>query len=80
MTQYKGCTGKVEFDDEADIFFHGEAIGLRASSSETASRPRTAGLNPVQRGASVCSVFAWFAISLSLNHQYRFSPFMKGSI
>ena len=78
MMQYKGYTGKVEFDDEADIF-HGEVIGLRASSSETASHPRTTGLTSVQRGASVCSVFAWFAISRSLNHQYRFSPFMKGS-
>ncbi|PIV00167.1 MAG: toxin-antitoxin system HicB family antitoxin [Syntrophobacterales bacterium CG03_land_8_20_14_0_80_58_14] len=28
MMQYKGYTGKVEFDDEADIF-HGEVIGLR---------------------------------------------------
>jgi predicted HicB family RNase H-like nuclease len=26
--QYKGYTGKVEFDDKADIF-HGEVIGLR---------------------------------------------------
>ena len=34
----------------------------------------------VQRGESVCSVLAWFAISRSLNHQYRFSPFIKGSI
>ncbi|MBU1743767.1 MAG: type II toxin-antitoxin system HicB family antitoxin [Proteobacteria bacterium] len=32
------------------------------------------------RGTSVCSVFAWLAISRSLNHQYRFSPFMKGLI
>lgn len=38
------------------------------------------GLTSVQRGTSVCSVFAWLAISRSLNHQYRFSPFMKGSI
>jgi hypothetical protein len=29
--QHKGNAGKVEFDDEADIF-HGEAIGLRVSS------------------------------------------------
>lgn len=28
MMQYKGYTGRVEFDDEADIF-HGEVIGLR---------------------------------------------------
>ena len=28
MMQYKSYTGKVEFDDEADIF-HGEVIGLR---------------------------------------------------
>ena len=28
MMQYKGYTGKVEFDSEADIF-HGEVIGLR---------------------------------------------------
>ncbi|MBU1743764.1 MAG: type II toxin-antitoxin system HicB family antitoxin [Proteobacteria bacterium] len=28
MMQYKGYTGKVEFDDEADVF-HGEVIGLR---------------------------------------------------
>jgi len=28
MMQYKGYTGKVEFDNEADIF-HGEVIGLR---------------------------------------------------
>lgn len=28
MMQYKGYTGKVEFDDEAEIF-HGEVIGLR---------------------------------------------------
>jgi predicted HicB family RNase H-like nuclease len=28
MMQYKGYTGKVEFDDEADIF-HGEVIGVR---------------------------------------------------
>ena len=28
MMQYKGYTGRVEFDDEAD-FFHGEVIGLR---------------------------------------------------
>lgn len=28
MMQYKGYTGKVDFDDEADIF-HGEVIGLR---------------------------------------------------
>jgi hypothetical protein len=28
MIQYKGYMGKVEFDDEADIF-HGELIGLR---------------------------------------------------
>lgn len=27
MIQYKGYTGKVEFDDEADVF-HGEVIGL----------------------------------------------------
>ncbi len=28
MMQYKGYTGRVEFDDKADIF-HGEVIGLR---------------------------------------------------
>jgi len=28
MMQYKGYSGRVEFDDEADIF-HGEVIGLR---------------------------------------------------
>ena len=28
MMQHKGYTGKVEFDDEAEIF-HGEVIGLR---------------------------------------------------
>jgi predicted HicB family RNase H-like nuclease len=28
MMQYKGYTGKVDFNDEADIF-HGEVIGLR---------------------------------------------------
>ena len=28
MMQHKGYTGKLEFDDEAEIF-HGEAIGLR---------------------------------------------------
>ncbi len=28
MMQYKGYTGRVEFDDEADLF-HGEVIGLR---------------------------------------------------
>jgi predicted HicB family RNase H-like nuclease len=28
MIQYKGYMGKVEFDDEADIF-RGEVIGLR---------------------------------------------------
>ncbi len=28
MIQYKGYAGKVEFDDEADIF-HGEVIGLK---------------------------------------------------
>jgi len=28
MMQYKGYTGKVDFDDEANIF-HGEVIGLR---------------------------------------------------
>lgn len=28
MMQYKGYNGRVEFDDEADIF-HGEVIGLR---------------------------------------------------
>lgn len=28
MMQYKGYAGKVEFDDEADIF-HGEVIGLK---------------------------------------------------
>jgi len=28
MMQYKGYTGRVEFDDEADIFY-GEVIGLR---------------------------------------------------
>lgn len=28
MMQYKGYNGRVEFDDEADIF-HGEVLGLR---------------------------------------------------
>ena len=28
MMQYKGYTGRVEFDDDADLF-HGEVIGLR---------------------------------------------------
>jgi predicted HicB family RNase H-like nuclease len=28
MMQYKGYSGRVEFDDEADLF-HGEVIGLR---------------------------------------------------
>jgi len=28
MIRYKGYTGKVEYDDEAEIF-HGEVIGLR---------------------------------------------------
>ena len=28
MMQYKGYTGRVEFDDKADLF-HGEVIGLR---------------------------------------------------
>ena len=28
MMQYKGCSGKVEYDDDAEIF-HGEVIGLR---------------------------------------------------
>jgi predicted HicB family RNase H-like nuclease len=28
MMQYKDYTGKVEFNDEADLF-HGEVIGLR---------------------------------------------------
>ena len=28
MMQYKGYMGKVEFDDEAEIF-HGKVIGLR---------------------------------------------------
>jgi len=28
MMQYKGYSGKVEYDDEAEIF-HGEVIGLR---------------------------------------------------
>lgn len=28
MMQYKGYTGRVEYDDEAEIF-HGEVIGLR---------------------------------------------------
>jgi predicted HicB family RNase H-like nuclease len=31
MIQYKGYMGKVEFDDEADIF-HGEVIGLEHST------------------------------------------------
>jgi len=28
MMQYKGYSGRVEYDDEAEIF-HGEVIGLR---------------------------------------------------
>ena len=28
MMQYKGYTGRVDFDDEADLF-HGEVLGLR---------------------------------------------------
>jgi predicted HicB family RNase H-like nuclease len=28
MMQYKGYSGKVEYDDDAEIF-HGEVIGLR---------------------------------------------------
>ncbi|MBF0492166.1 MAG: type II toxin-antitoxin system HicB family antitoxin [Deltaproteobacteria bacterium] len=28
MMEYKGYTGKIEFDDEADIF-HGEVLGIR---------------------------------------------------
>ena len=38
MMQYKGYTGKVEFDDEAEIF-HGEVIGLRdVITCQTTSR------------------------------------------
>lgn len=28
MMQYKGYTGRIDFDDQADVF-HGEVIGLR---------------------------------------------------
>lgn len=39
MLQYKGYTGRVEFDDEADVF-HGEVCGLRDVIDFQGSSPK----------------------------------------
>jgi predicted HicB family RNase H-like nuclease len=57
MMQYKGYTGRVEFDNEAGIF-HGEVIGLRdviTSQGRTVDEVRDAFRESVEDDLAFCA-------------------------
>ena len=56
MIEYKGYFGKVEFDDEADIF-HGEVINLRdvvTFEGETVDELRAAFIDSIENYLAFC--------------------------